>query len=183
MRYEPPATGDYISGLTARLMYDKAYPLVPQDTALAQNISAAQNLARLVGFQDERKVWETPSIISELEEFLSSYLFTGINGHLTGFTTFGDIVSSNLQRTMTQFEDYMARLISHYGSKEEAKKIIAPSLYEIKRRSDHLETEIRKIHSLPDVDKSIQRIMGDAFSNLGTICTVVNLAIKRFESL
>lgn len=183
MKYEPLAIGNYISGLTARLMYDKASPLMPQDTKLAHDISVAQNFARLVGFQDERKIWDTPLVRSELEEFLSSYLFTGINGYLDGFTGFGDIISSKLQRTMTQFDDYMERLTSQYSSKEEAKRVIAPSLYEIKRRSDQLETEIRKIHSLPDVDKSTQRIIGDAFSNLGTICAVVNLVIKRFESL
>ena len=172
MKYRPPPQGQYESGLTAGLMCSIADSLIkahitPED---------AKRTDEKYGKPSPENLWEKPEIRSELEEFVNSYLFDGLQTPISGF---GEVFKGNLQAKKEHLEDYTSALEQHYCSRSEASSKISELFKELKKRGNRLYREIHEINNLegerPSMNNASEAFGQIAFSIYGNVEQIIDL--------
>ena len=170
MKYVPTTNQPYEAPLTAKLMYSLVDGLIKKHTT-------GDDIKNLQGVSN--KLWTKPAIRSELEEFIASYFFTDLKEPLPDFK---DIISSHTETRKRNLENYVGRLEQEYGSKSKAKEEIARLLAELKKRGDHLYSEIKKIREVKGKDL-IKANAKDSFPHVASIYSMMQLASIEFENI
>ena len=159
MKYYAPHKGEYDSGLTAKLMYNIVDGLIKRHVTVEDRDRLIKT-PRL-GLE---KLWDKPTIRSELEEFLTSYLTTGLDPSLGGFE---GIFSRDKEIRANSLQHYRSKLEQEYGSTEEATTKLRELVGELENRLKKLKKTILYDLSLFRAkNKLIQRNVADSFSQL-----------------
>ena len=152
MKYEPSAIDDYESGITAQSLVDVVEGLVQKYFGLeeAKRIVEAELNAALV--------WNNPILRGEIEEFIFSYLITGLRGTKPKY----DLAETdNKSPKLKAFKEFLEE-IQRLGLAQESD---TSSLTELNRRADRFFIEVKGINQL-DCDYTVKQI---AFDGLGNI--------------
>lgn len=171
MKYAPPSTGSYESGLTGKSLYD----IVERLVGLHFPKYTLDDIGRLIDSSriGPKEIWGNPLISSELEDFLTSYSFTRLNQPV-----FERIFLAEPNESRQKLMEYMALLEAQHGSQDEAKRQVAVPLMNLKGRIDRLLEEIGKIETV-DGELPIKRVAYDFFANRTSEYTYTSLLIRE----
>ena len=172
MKYHAPERGKYESGLTPTLMYNtvegliKAHAPVEYERIMNTPNSDFDRLLKTSEKRDEGKLWERHKIRSGLEEFVSSYIFTGLKGLSPIKKIFrGDTTPKEKCITL---DKYLVTLKNQYGPDSKKYKAVSESLAIAQKRYTTLEKKIKRIKYTKG-NKIIKRNAQDAFASISTI--------------
>ena len=173
MKYIPPRTGHYESGLTAKLLYAIVDGLIKEHVT-SSDIERLRQTTSL-GLS---KLWDKPEIRRRLEEFVQSYLFTDpVHG-------FQEVVNERDASTRNHnLQAYIAALEQHYGSRETAYKEASRLFVELEKRGNKFMSELYNVPKLkrPDI---IKTNTNDSFGHIfGVPYGYIPISKALFEGL
>ena len=153
MKYIPPASGPYESGLTAQSLVDVVESLI-------QKYFGLEKAKRLVEAESNAAVvWDNPKFRGEVEEYISSYLTDGMretipeNGKAT--------IDGNLER-LELFKEFLKEITPKRGSVQASEE---SSLATLNSRADRFYVELKRILEI-DCDYTIKKIAHDGLGNI-----------------
>lgn len=115
-------------------------------------------------------------IRGELEEFISSYLFTGLE------PGFEKIFIEEISTWKKNLENYVFELEKKYGSRKKAINKIYDSVTEFKNRHNRLYEQIREVSHL-EGEKFMKEITKNIFGYLSFIYSRVDLINKNLINI
>ena len=173
MKYIPPRTGHYESGLTAKLLYAIVDGLIKEHVTSSdiERLRQTPSLGLI-------KLWDKPEIRGRLEEFVQSYLFTDpVHG-------FQEVVNERDASTRNHnLQAYFAAPEKHYGSRETAYKESSRLFGELEKRGTKFMTELNNVTQLkrPNI---IKTNTNDSFGHIfGVPYGYIEISKSMLESM
>lgn len=183
MKYQQPTERKYEDSLTARVLYNAMGSLLQ---SYAENVATA-------GKKDEKqrlfakygngnlfgKEWEVDEVRSELEEFVQSYFFDGIETKLPGFKERFETTTKN---PMTVLKDYLSQLDQSYVSSPEGQEQLKSLRGLLNHRYSIFKKQLEGLKSLENVDETVLENAKDAFAALFLPYSLIGNRFKFLEN-
>ena len=181
MKYQPPTEMKYEDGLTARVLYNTMESLLE---SYAEKVAAARKQDGKQGLFAKYgdlfgKEWEAGEVRSELEEFVQSYFFGGIETKLPGFKERFERITKN---PMTVLKEYLNQLDKSYVSSPEGQEQLKSLQDLLNHRYSIFKGQLEGLKSLENADETVLENAKDAFAALFLPYSLIGNRFKFLEN-